>query len=48
MYPRGQAYAFDLAPPNPKSRYLVVGGGHTDTPATAAGQVAAWVRELAP
>lgn len=42
----GRAYAFDKAKPNPLSRYLVVPGGHINTPATGANAVVAWLKCL--
>ena len=46
MFKRGEDYAFSKAPPNPKSRYLVVQAGHKSTPDIAAEQVAAWLKGL--
>ncbi len=46
MYQRGESYAFARAPRHPKSKYLVVSAGHTDTPNVAREQVAAWLRTL--
>jgi dienelactone hydrolase len=44
MSQRGQAYAFDKAPANPLSRYIVVPGGAHLTVVTSAGpQVVAWL-----
>jgi acetyl esterase/lipase len=42
----GQGYAFDRAAGDPRSRYLVVGGGHDQTPRAAAPTVLAWLRML--
>jgi hypothetical protein len=43
---RPSSYAFDKAPPNPKSKYLVVDAGHLDTPDVAADQIILWIADL--
>ncbi len=43
---RGQAYAFAKAPPHPKSAYVVVAGGHTDTIRTETGRIKDWIASL--
>jgi pimeloyl-ACP methyl ester carboxylesterase len=41
---RGAAYAYDKAPPDPRSRYIVVEGGeHTTVAKSAADQIVAWL-----
>lgn len=40
------SYAFDKAPPNPKSKYLAVDAGHLDTPDVAADQIILWIADL--
>ncbi len=41
---RGSAYAFDQAPPNPKSKYVVVeSGGHFSVASGAASQIVTWL-----
>jgi len=42
----GRVAAFDAAPPNPKSVYLEVSGGHTQTPRIAADKIVAWIKTL--
>jgi len=42
----GRAAAFDAAPPNPKSVYFEVSGGHTQTPRIAADKIVAWIKTL--
>ena len=46
MYQRGQGYAFDKAPPHPKSRYEVVKGGHKVTPQKGENEIIDWLRSL--
>jgi len=46
MFRRGEDYAFSRAPQNPKNLYLVVEGGHKQTPSIAAGQVIEWLNRL--
>lgn len=41
-----RAYYVDRLPPNPKSRYLEVAGGHLDTPREAQGAVIEWVEQV--
>jgi len=43
---RGREYAFDRAPPNPLSRYIVVEGGHGATPGIGAGRIVDWIKSL--
>jgi pimeloyl-ACP methyl ester carboxylesterase len=43
---RPSSYAFDKAPPHPKSKYLVVDASHLETPIAAAEQVLSWLRSL--
>ena len=47
IYQRGQAYAFDGAPANPHNRFLVVHADHMETPSVAAGDIVAWLNEVA-
>ena len=42
----GRAYAFDRAPPNPMSRYLVVHANHIEAPDAATPAVLEWLAEL--
>jgi len=46
MHKRGEEYAFAKAPPNPKSRYLVVEADHKSTPDIAGAQVVQWLLGL--
>jgi hypothetical protein len=46
MLKHGRAYAFDRAPKNAKSAYLVVPGGHLKTPSIATGKIIAWLKTL--
>ena len=39
----GSAYAFDKAPQNPQSRYIVVNANHATTPEVGADQVVDWI-----
>lgn len=42
----GRPNACDPAPKNPKSRFLLVDGGHINSPRTAAGEIIAWIKGL--
>ena len=42
----GPDYAFNRAPRNPKSKYIVVNAGHETTPDVAKADVVAWLRSL--
>ena len=42
----GRDYAFDPAAKHPKSRYLVIAGGHLDTPFQARSAVVNWLKSL--
>lgn len=46
MANRGPAYAFDRAPPNPQSKYLVVNSDHLNTPRDAADEIIAWLKAV--
>jgi pimeloyl-ACP methyl ester carboxylesterase len=46
MLPRGAAYAFDKAPPNPLSRYMPVSGGHFTVMQSIAPQLVAWLNTV--
>lgn len=46
LYPFGSAYAFDLAPKHPASKYVVVQADHIGTPDAAVGEVLAWIKSL--
>jgi pimeloyl-ACP methyl ester carboxylesterase len=46
MYKRGSSYAFDKAPPHPKSKYVVINSDHRGTPADARNEIIAWLRDL--
>lgn len=43
---RPSGYAFDKAPPHPKSRYLAMDAGHREVPAVAAEVVLTWLQSL--
>lgn len=43
---QGEGYVFNKAPKHPNSKYLVVSGGHLDTPGIGADQIAEWVISL--
>jgi len=43
---RPSGYAFDRAPPHPKSKYVAVDADHLQVPAVAAEQVLTWLRSL--
>lgn len=43
---QGQGYAFANAPPNPKSAYILVKGGHFDANEVAAPQIIDWLKKL--
>ena len=43
---RGEGYVFDKAPSHPKSTFVVVGGGHVDTPTKGAKEIIAWLKAL--
>ncbi len=45
-YGRGKNYVFDLAPPHPKSIYVVVPGGHRVTPQKGEDQITNWLKGL--
>lgn len=46
MFERGKGYAFDRAPSNPKNEYVVVKGGHKETPENAKVEILNWLRSL--
>lgn len=46
LYPKGADYAFNLAPPNPKSQYAVVDADHRDTPEKAVDIALTWIKGL--
>ena len=43
---RPKSYAYDRAPPHPKSKYLIVNAGHRDTPDAARQEVIAWLKQI--
>ena len=43
---KGKGYAFGKAPSHPKSVYVVVGGGHVDTPKKGSKEIIAWLKSL--
>lgn len=43
---RGEGYVFGRIPSHPKNAYVVVPGGHTDTPDTGADKIIAWLKGL--
>jgi len=46
LFKLGRGYAFDKAAKHPKSRYLEIEAGHTDTPEAARAEVIAWLKSL--
>lgn len=46
IFRRGTDYAFALANGHPKSRYVTVDAGHTDTPRAARKQIVDWLQSL--
>lgn len=42
----GERYAYAKVPPHPKSAYVVVSGGHVDTPNMATNEIIAWIKSL--
>lgn len=46
FHPRGRELVFDRLPPNPKSAYVVVEGGHRATPMKGRREIAAWLNKL--
>jgi dienelactone hydrolase len=46
LFSEGADYAFNRAPKNPKSKYLVVNARHENTPDVAKGEVVAWLKSL--
>jgi dienelactone hydrolase len=47
LYPSGQAYAYDRAPPHPLSRYIVVSADHANTPSVGREQIIDWLKTIA-
>lgn len=43
---RGEGYVFGRVPPHPKNAYVVVPGGHMDTPDTGGDKIVAWLKGL--
>jgi len=46
MATRGRAYAFEKAPPNPKSSYVVVSGGHKTAIVNGIDKIVKWLKSL--
>lgn len=46
MNKRGSEYAFENAPEHPKNAYVVVDGGHKDTPENGQEQISNWLNSL--
>ena len=46
MFERGEDYAFSEAPEHPKNSYIVVDGGHKETPEIAQEQILKWLKSL--
>ena len=46
LYPGGSAYAYDKAPSNPMSKYVVVPANHATTPEVASDQVLDWITRV--
>jgi pimeloyl-ACP methyl ester carboxylesterase len=43
----GRAYAYDKAPPDPRSRYVTIKRGHREAPVNGRAEIRAWLRSLA-
>ncbi len=46
MFDKGENYAFSMAPSNPKNAYIVVKGGHKDTPQKGKAEIINWLNSL--
>ena len=47
MFRRGEGYAFSGAPEHPLNRYVVVDGGHNDTPSGGdIGLIVEWMKKV--
>ena len=46
LYPFGSGYAFDKAPKNPASKYVVLQADHVSTPDAAVSEVLEWIKSL--
>ena len=46
MFDKGENYAFNKAPSNPKNAYIVVKGGHKDTPQKGKAEIINWLNSL--
>jgi pimeloyl-ACP methyl ester carboxylesterase len=46
LYPRARGLIYDKAAKNPKSKYIVVGGGHKDTGRLAIDPIVTWLKSL--
>lgn len=46
MAGRGTDYAYDNAPENINNQYLVVSGGHKETPEIAKSQIIEWIKKV--
>ena len=46
MFAMGRDYAFNKAPPNTKSAYIVVRGGHKATPQKGESEILSWLNSL--
>lgn len=47
LYPKGSAFAYDLAPPHPLSRYVVVNADHANTPSIGQEEIMRWLKTVA-
>jgi len=43
---RGRAYAFDMAPENPKNKYVQIDANHLNTPTQSINVISEWLRSL--
>jgi hypothetical protein len=46
LYRDGPGYAYEKAPPNPLSKYVVVEANHATTPEVASDQVLEWITRV--
>ncbi|HEY3276384.1 MAG TPA: alpha/beta fold hydrolase [Syntrophorhabdaceae bacterium] len=46
MAKRGPSYAFDKAPPNPRSKYLVIESDHFSTPTDGKAEIVEWLKSF--
>jgi pimeloyl-ACP methyl ester carboxylesterase len=46
IFAAGSGYAFDKAPKNPRSKFIIVNANHGNTPVVAEDQIVDWLRQL--